>query len=43
MQTLLPPRDTRRPRLADWLAVHDVAEAWEQVRDGILRPEPCRP
>lgn len=43
MRSLLPPRDTRRPTLADWLSFRDVAETWDQVRDGILRLEPCRP
>jgi hypothetical protein len=43
MRSMLPPRDTRRPTLADWLTFRDVAEAWDQVRDGAIRPEPCSP
>lgn len=42
MRALLPPRGARRPALADWLCLHDIVDAWRQVRDGAIRPEPIR-
>ncbi len=32
LRSLLPPRNARRPALADWLSVQDIQDDWRQIK-----------